>query len=215
MVLEARENAEKVWYPVVWEIIKDASNVIDYDIHDEITIDSSSVFNANNDTTTGMANVIPWVNAPKLIESTSIYRNVFNWTWSASISWGANLDIPWYDTQSWICIITLDAQEWPYDFYLTDFYIWPVLYEQRWLYIPVSWAYNIAITHYWWPYWIQETFSVCKNDINNVVYTSTATWNIDINASQWDIIFFEYKVTNSDQYWTWYHAHFDAKITKR
>lgn len=72
MVLEARYKAEKVWYPVVWDKPKDADNVIDYDIHDEITIDNSSVFNANNDTTTGMANVIPWVNAPKLIASTSI-----------------------------------------------------------------------------------------------------------------------------------------------
>ena len=71
-VLEARKDAETVWYPVVWEEKKDASNVIDYDIHDEVTINTSSVFNANNDTTTGMANVIPWVNAPKLIASTSI-----------------------------------------------------------------------------------------------------------------------------------------------
>jgi hypothetical protein len=33
--------------------------VVDYDIHDEITKDTSSVINANNDTTTGMATVIP------------------------------------------------------------------------------------------------------------------------------------------------------------
>ena len=66
-VLEARKDAEVVWYSIVWEEKKDASNVIDYDIHDELTLDNSSVFNANNDTTTGMANVIPWVNSPKLI----------------------------------------------------------------------------------------------------------------------------------------------------
>ena len=75
-VLEARKDAETVWYPVVWETEKDASNVIDYNIHDEITKDTSSVINANNDTTTGMANVIPWINAPKLIANTSIY-----WAW--------------------------------------------------------------------------------------------------------------------------------------
>lgn len=71
-VLEAWKDAEKVWFPVVWETEKDASNVVDYNIHEEITKDASSVINANNDTTTGMATVIPWINAPKLIASTSI-----------------------------------------------------------------------------------------------------------------------------------------------
>jgi hypothetical protein len=33
--------------------------VVGYDIHDEITKDASAAINANNDTTTGMANVIP------------------------------------------------------------------------------------------------------------------------------------------------------------
>ena len=32
-VLEARKDAEKVWFPVVRR--KDASNVIDYDIHEK------------------------------------------------------------------------------------------------------------------------------------------------------------------------------------
>lgn len=77
-VLSAREDAEKVWYSYVWEETKDASNVIDYDIREEQTIQSSSVFNANNDTTTGMANVIPWINAPKLLYSTSI---IWKWWW--------------------------------------------------------------------------------------------------------------------------------------
>ena len=72
MVLEARENAEEVWYSLVGEETKEASNVIDYNINPEITKDAASVTNANNNTTTGMAEVIPWVNAPKLIESTSI-----------------------------------------------------------------------------------------------------------------------------------------------
>lgn len=79
-VLEAWQDAEKVWYPVVWEEKKDPSNVVDYDIHEEITKDASNVINANNDTTTGMATVIPWINAPKLKEETSIY-----WWWWVKI----------------------------------------------------------------------------------------------------------------------------------
>lgn len=84
MVLEARENAEEVWYSLVGEEAKEASNVVDYNINPEITKDASSVTNANNDTTTGMANVIPWVNAPKLLESTSVIwdkNNAWNVVW--------------------------------------------------------------------------------------------------------------------------------------
>ena len=47
-VLEPRENAEKVGYPIVWEEIKEASNVIDYQINEEITKDASWVINTNN-----------------------------------------------------------------------------------------------------------------------------------------------------------------------
>lgn len=72
MVLQARYKAEEVWYAVVGEKEKELPNVIDYNIKPEITKDASSVVNANNDTTTGMADVIPWINAPKLIEKTSI-----------------------------------------------------------------------------------------------------------------------------------------------
>lgn len=71
-VLDARYKSENVWYSFIWEKAKEDPNVIDYNINEEITKDTSAVFNANNDTTTGMANVIPWVNAPKLIEDTSI-----------------------------------------------------------------------------------------------------------------------------------------------
>lgn len=72
MVLQARYKAEEVWYAVVGEKEKELPNVIDYNIKPEITKDASSVVNANNDTTTGMADVIPWINAPKLIADTSI-----------------------------------------------------------------------------------------------------------------------------------------------
>ena len=64
--------AEQIWYNIVWEPKKDANNVIDYNIREEQTKDAFAEKNANNQTTTGMANVIPWVNAPKLLSNTSV-----------------------------------------------------------------------------------------------------------------------------------------------
>ena len=72
MALEAWYKAEKVEFPEVWKAPKESSEVIDYNINEEITKDASAAFNANNDTTTGMATVIPWINAPKLLAETSI-----------------------------------------------------------------------------------------------------------------------------------------------
>lgn len=69
-------KAEEIWYPVVWEEIKNASNVIDYNINQEQTKDASSITNANNQTTTWLATVVPWINAPKLKSETSII-----WWW--------------------------------------------------------------------------------------------------------------------------------------
>lgn len=86
MVLEAWKDAEKIWYPIVWEEREQNSNVIDYDIRSEQTKDISAEINANNQTTTGMATVIPWVNAPKLIESTSIISNPVVWYIYAKVS---------------------------------------------------------------------------------------------------------------------------------
>ena len=156
MVLEARENAGKVWYPIVWEEVKDASNVVDNDIHEEITIDTSSVFNANNDTTTGMATVIPWVNAPKLKMSTSIYVDedvttsvlqTIQWVWSyvdrpdevasdirqmQTIESRWNKEIVYYESSQWL------------------------LYS--WMKVPVKWTYQIDVTYswtsstYWWTF---------------------------------------------------------------
>ena len=79
-MLEARKDAETIWYQVVWEETKYASNVIDYNINKEQTKDLSAEINANNQTTTGMANVIPWINAPKLIAETSIIWDLW-WGW--------------------------------------------------------------------------------------------------------------------------------------
>ena len=155
-VLEARKDAEKVWFPVVWEEKKDPSDVVDYDIRDEITIDTSSVFNANNDTTTGMATAIPWVNTNKLKLSTSIYIDKLEipsvnqklyWEWApvnrpsettTSIrnmtvqdSYGNN-EITYYADSRWI------------------------LYS--WMKIPVAWYYQLYARYswtsssYWWIY---------------------------------------------------------------
>lgn len=70
---------EEIWYNIVWEPKKDANNVIDYNIREEQTKDAFAEKNANNQTTTGMANVIPWVNTPKLLSNTSvIWTKVIN-----------------------------------------------------------------------------------------------------------------------------------------
>lgn len=78
--------AEEVWYWIIWEEKKDPSNVIDYNINSEQTKDTSAIINANNQTTTGMAWVIPWINAPKLIAETSIIWWVWWWVKIVEIS---------------------------------------------------------------------------------------------------------------------------------
>ena len=139
MVLEARKDAEKIWYPVVWEEIKDADNVIDYDIRDEETKDTSAVINANNQTTTGMANVIPWINAPKLIESTSIISAPRPWYIQATFngSWH-NAERPPYS--EWISNYIISDQVWTPQYTLS----WN---SNRYIVIPADWAYQIDITY--------------------------------------------------------------------
>ena len=127
MVLEARKNSETVWYNILWEEAKSASNVIDYNLNKEITKDTSAVSNANNDTTTGMANVIPWINSPKLVYSTSIVwypvypKTVLQlkWSWFPADTFSYfnnNTIISWGD-------VTLDPNH-PEDIYL-----------KKWLYL--------------------------------------------------------------------------------
>lgn len=134
-VLEARANAEKITYPVVWEEVKDASNVIDYDIRSEETKDVSAEINANNQTTTGMATVIPWINAPKLIETTSIISKKDIWYIAATVvfrsremtySWESSPFVP----------DTITDEEWAYKFYI----------DGEFLYIPADWWYQLDIT---------------------------------------------------------------------
>ena len=139
-LLDAWINAEKIWYPVVWEKKKDSDNVIDYDIREEITIDWSSVFNANNDTTTGMATVIPWVNAPKLIASTSIYWDLSSPIWWVNISWTLMLqhpDDPSKSLKSWTM-----SDEWGWLWFSVT---------SDWLKIPETWRYQFDINYpLWW-----------------------------------------------------------------
>lgn len=87
MVLEAWENAESIWYYEAWKEAKDDANVIDYNINEEQTKDEFAKINANNQTTTGMANVIPWVNAPKLLAGTSVIWAWWGWWWGGSASY--------------------------------------------------------------------------------------------------------------------------------
>ena len=164
-VLEARKDAEKVWFPVVWEENKDASNVIDYDIRGEETKDTSAMINANNQTTTGMANVIPWVNAPKLIESTSIIST----------------PVPWY-------IYAVVNFRWAYTNEGTESLI-PALSNQMWepqytvqstrfLRIPADWVYKIHITY---PDLTTARYSTSYR------FFSSEAWQIDsVAPGNWD-----------------------------
>jgi len=146
-VLEARTDAEKVWYPIVWEEVKEDSNVIDYDIRPEQTMEQSSVFDWNNDTTTGMANVIPWVNAPKLIESTSIYNNVPNKTAYVKFSGGwSTLD--WGDHSWQLRPLTISDQWWAYTYVLWNYFNWYVETTDSCIVIPDSWVYEVSCTYY-------------------------------------------------------------------
>ena len=144
-LLDARVNAEKITYPVVWEDVKDPDNVIDYDIRDEQTKDISAEINANNQTTTGMANVIPWVNAPKLIESTSIISSPKPWYTQATFNWSWDTaHEPWWQQMIWNYVISGE--------------VWTPKFTVTWtkINIPAEWVYQIAITypedwsfHYW------------------------------------------------------------------
>lgn len=140
MVLEARENAEIVWYPVVWEEVEDASNVIDYNINKEITKDLSNEINANNQTTTGMANVIPWINSLKLLAKTSIIWNVW-WTepWSAWATLSAGV---WFHSDHWGTyyfsqkVFTISNESW--DLHYTQWANWIIIPKNATYYIKVS-----------------------------------------------------------------------------
>lgn len=149
-VLEARADAEKIWYPIVWEKTKDASNVIDYNINEEITTDTSAVFNANNDTTTGMATVIPWVNEPRLLSYTSIYDNK-NLRATATASAIISVSLWPYGTRDWqMRPLSLSDEWWDFKFSLWEYYNWWSQYkaEKSCVVIPVNWLYEVKVKYH-------------------------------------------------------------------
>ena len=127
------KKSNVVGFPVVWETVKEPENVVNYNIRDEQTIDANSVITANNQTTTGMATQIPWINCPKLIASTSIIWDLW-WGGAVvssasadkSMTWGSNTAVNWY---------TITSDSW--DIYLDDDY--PARIYSKW------WTYLIAI----------------------------------------------------------------------
>ena len=162
--------AEEVWYAIVWEQQKDANNVIDYNIREEQTKDVFAIDNANNQTTTGMAWVIPWINELKLRAETSIVWWVW-WSWWALLASTAEY---WISTPPWTSIVkyTLENLSSPWwDLYIenSDIHIdWGT-----YLVVANSYIWNSSVTstildlryydenwyiwHVWRWYWGQYT----------------------------------------------------------
>ena len=176
-VLEARKDAEKVWYPVVWETTKESSDVVDYNINEEHTKDIAAEMNANNQTTTGMANVIPWVNAPKLIADTSI---IWMWWWEAeatisNISVPINYNSSWQYQQldSWITIIN---QWWAW---FTEA-SWTVSVWKKWIY-----SVEVFIPFVFDTYWYNKTITIKNNWVNVLQETTALNENKTVKFTLW------------------------------
>ena len=200
-VLEARENAEQVWYPVVWEEVKDPSYIIDYNIRDEQTIDQSSVFNANNDTTTGMANVIPWINAPKLLADTSIYwisKDEWDLSYVVAVAtvasnytevemqpnyWAITISETWWDwiEKSWVNFKF--NKDWV--FYLDIRQVIVRTTVASWYYVRTivnkNWTQFLTARIAYWPTWF--------------------VWTWPISVSKWDTISIRWCIWSD---WLWY-----------
>lgn len=209
MVLEAWKNAEKISYPVIWETQKDASDVIDYNIREEITKDKSAEINANNDTTTGMATVIPWINEPQLLYDTSIHKYRIGEK-SPSVAITATASSSSEAFSNFVYVATSDLDFWNNTSYLI---------------VPVTWLYKMHFEwwdqQYWWsphPSWT-NTFTILKNwDINSwevlaqetLAYRLKCTIDLEIVLYQNDILrFWEQNTT-----WWWWLWYCSATITK-
>lgn len=198
-VLEARKDAEKVWYPIIWEEKKDPSNVVDYDIHDEITKDTSSVINANNDTTTGMANVIPWINAPKLIASTSILG--LEW-WGAA--W-ANLSASISIHTDYAETIYLDSKT-----FTISSEVWDLKFKQwaNWIIIPKTATYYLQVAYpKWLSLWQITTYIMQDNEIiHTYVWPQSSSGDQSdfffAPLTKWKSLWSKYTITTSDNI-TW------------
>lgn len=213
-VLDAWKDAEKVWFPVVWEEIKDASNVIDYDIRPEQTKDISAEINANNMTTTGMATVIPWVNAPKLLASTSIIWDLWWWgTMSATASDTVTHTFDWAEAyNTYIKTFTITDESW------TE----KLVQTADWLKIPSDWVYMLDM-EYWWISWnmdCTDNLLVNWTTVNSFVWDwDTYHWNnpkekLFLSLNKWDILSAYIQMQwNDSSYYTFSHL-FQMKITK-
>lgn len=226
MVLEARYKAEKIWYPVIWETQKESSDVVDYDIHDEITVNTSSVFNANNDTTTGMATVIPWVNAPKLIQSTSIYGDVVNKTATWKVSWSGSVTIDQWDTKTWLVRpLTISSQSWAYTYKIWNYFNWNTEVTNAAIIIPEAWVYLLEITYqstvnvFFRRYDVMQNLKTIATLRNDTYYSETwsayPTESLYINAKKNDQIAFYY-IVQCTWWGTWNVVPYSVstKITK-
>ena len=189
-VLDARKDAEKVWFPAVWEETKDAFNVVDYNINKEITIDQSSVPNWNNDTTTWMANVIPWINAPKLISDTSIYKPIIIDKWpDVTVNGSTNSSSSKFQFNNLTYTVT-----WDIDYGNNTWYI----------HIPISWLYRIHVK--WWDqrYNVYSDWSTAYYFIESVDLNVTETvelwkafeYDNDVYFESWNQIKFYVQNTN-------------------
>ena len=216
-VLEARKDAEKIWFPVVWETTKDSSDVVDYNIREEQTIEQSSVFDANNNTTTWMANVIPWVNTPKLIESTSIYNNVPNKTAYVKGSWSWETNVWWVHTWQ-LRPLSIGEQWWAYEYKLWNYFNWYTETTDSCIIIPASWVYEVTCTYYssvnvfYRNYDIYLNLDKIYHLQNDSYYSQTGsaypTETFYMNANKGDQFAIMYYLDNWAPQLTWYSVSF-------
>ena len=219
-VLEARESAEIIWYPVVWEEEKEnSSNIVNYQINEEKTTENSALLNSNNNTTTWLATLIPWVNAPMLIETTSIYQNAEEIVWWATISWILSWHIPWENTwtlRNWSIWSTYGSIKF-------ENRTWQWLWN--WLVIPASWWYELYITYplgssvasvdmdicitKWW-YWNDVVVDSYIWPYSNVQNTKRFKYYFE----KWDAIYASIKINYSWSWEYWWNKYFTIAITK-
>ena len=201
-VLEARYKAEKVWYTFVWEDIDYPSNVVDYDIHWEITKDTSNVINANNQTTTGMANIIPWINSPKLLEDTSIIKKAKTLSATAYAALNIN-NISWANSPKIIDLtqFTMSWEEWTLKFTQTPYWLKP----------PALWTYIFTVSYPQSRNDLSIKAELMQGDTvlhSHICSTSVDTEMFAVNFSSSDPIFFR---TTSNKIWA--EANWSTSLT--
>lgn len=117
--------AEIVDYDVIWAKPKQSDNVVWYNFREEQSIADFSKTNANNQTSTWQADIVYWVNRPKIIAETSIVWDLWWWGWwggslkyccmttgrirwdasaSTELTWWTMTQNLWFTENSWIVI---------------------------------------------------------------------------------------------------------------